>query len=146
GPPVDGLPRLLGTVDQRHLVAHGQLDDAGEHRVVRAAEHERVHVGRRQRGQVGVGQAEHLPTPGVPALDEGDEPRAGGRRHLVVVGGAATRSWCAPLARVAAVPITPTRPFLVAATARRTAGRTTSTTGTPYPSRASCRRAPLVGV
>ena len=42
---------------------------------------------------------------------------------------------------VAVVPITPTRPLRVAATARRTAGRITSTTGTEYRSRASCRQA-----
>ena len=43
---------------------------------------------------------------------------------------------------VAAVPITPTRPLRVERTARRTAGRMTSTTGTgAYRSRASRRQA-----
>src|SRR6478609_451414 len=42
---------------------------------------------------------------------------------------------------VADVPMTPTSPVLVAATARRTAGRITSTTGTSYRSRASARHA-----
>src|SRR5437764_862437 len=44
---------------------------------------------------------------------------------------------------VATVPMTPTRPFRVACTARRTAGCTTSTTGTPYRSLASRRTAAL---
>src|SRR5689334_15106560 len=42
---------------------------------------------------------------------------------------------------VADVPMTPTSPVLVTATARRTAGRITSTTGTSYRSRASARHA-----
>src|SRR6478735_2495879 len=42
---------------------------------------------------------------------------------------------------VAEVPMTPTSPVRVAATARRTAGRITSTTGTSYRSRASARQA-----
>ena len=45
-------------------------------------------------------------------------------------GAAANASAYAPLVMVAVVPITPTRPLRVAATARRTAGRITSTTGT----------------
>ena len=44
---------------------------------------------------------------------------------------------------VAVVPITPTRPARVADTARRTAGWTTSMTGTSYRSRASRRVAAL---
>ena len=44
---------------------------------------------------------------------------------------------------VAAVQMTPTRPVRVLATARRTAGRMTSTTGTEYRSRASCSTAAL---
>ena len=43
---------------------------------------------------------------------------------------AANASSYAPLVIVAIVPITPIRPVRVAATARRTAGRMTSTTGT----------------
>ena len=42
---------------------------------------------------------------------------------------------------VADVPMTPTCPVRVAATARRTAGRITSTTGTGYRSLASARQA-----
>ena len=42
---------------------------------------------------------------------------------------------------VADVPMTPTSPVRVTATARRTAGRITSTTGTSYRSRASARHA-----
>ena len=42
---------------------------------------------------------------------------------------------------VADVPITPTSPVRVTATARRTAGRITSITGTSYRSRASARQA-----
>src|SRR6476620_1813529 len=55
---------------------------------------------------------------------------------------AANASWYAPDAIVAAVPITPIRPLRVAVTARRTAGRITSMTGTgAYRSRASRRHA-----
>ena len=45
-------------------------------------------------------------------------------------GAAANASRYAPEVMVASVPITPTFPFRVAATARRTAGWMTSTTGT----------------
>ena len=48
----------------------------------------------------------------------------------VTPAAAAKASSYAPLVTVAMVPITPTRPVRVTATARRTAGRITSMTGT----------------
>ena len=54
---------------------------------------------------------------------------------------AAKASSYAPEAIVARVPMTPIRPLRVVATARRTAGRTTSTTGMEYRSLASARHA-----
>src|SRR5207248_6293004 len=59
----------------------------------------------------------------------------------VTCGAAANASAYAPLVTVARVPMTPTCPLRVAATARRTAGRMTSTTGTSYRSRASDKHA-----
>ena len=52
-------------------------------------------------------------------------------------GAAANASTYARESIVVCVPITPTRPFRVAATARRTAGWITSITGIEYRSRAS---------
>jgi hypothetical protein len=48
----------------------------------------------------------------------------------LMCGAAAKASSYAPLVMVACVPMTPTWPLRVAAVARRTAGSTTSTTGT----------------
>ena len=59
----------------------------------------------------------------------------------VTPGLAAKRSWYAPEVTVAWVPIRPMRLFRVADTARRTAGRMTSTTGIGYRSRASRMKA-----
>ena len=85
--PVDLLGGLVGTGHQRDPVAHDQADEPGEHRVVRAAEHERVHLGPLQRLQVGLGQAEQRPAGGDAALDELDELRAGDAGDLDVRGG-----------------------------------------------------------
>jgi len=61
----------------------------------------------------------------------------------VTCGAAANASSYAIDSAVARVQITPMRPVRVAATARRVAGRITSTTGTSYRSRASRSMAAL---
>ena len=61
---------------QGDLVAHHVGDDARQQRVVRAAEDQRVDVGRDQRVEVLVRDADQLVAARDPCLDEVDEPRA----------------------------------------------------------------------
>ena len=126
---VDVLSGLIGAGDQCHPLTHHQSDHPRQQRIVGAAEHQRVHLGLLQRFQVRAGQAEQRPAGGDAALDEVDELRAGGAGDADLRGGG-EGVLVRPLLMVARVPITPTRPLRVAATARRTAGRITSTTGT----------------
>ena len=97
---------------------------------MRAAEHQRVHPGALQWLQVPLRQTEHLATAGNAALDEVDEAGAGHGGDLRCHVQRRTRPGTRREAMVAWVPITPIRPLRVAATARRTAGRITSMTGT----------------
>ena len=85
--PVDLLGGLVRTGHQRDALAHHQADEPGEHRVVRAAEHEGVHFGPLQRLEVRLGQAEQRPAGGHAALDELGELRAGRAGDLDVRGG-----------------------------------------------------------
>ncbi len=81
------LGGLLGAGDQGDGVSHHVLDRSGEQRVVRAAEHERVHIGSKHRCQVLPGQVEHLRPAGDAALDQLHELRRGGSGQLQVRGG-----------------------------------------------------------
>ena len=58
-------------------LAHDVRDDAGEQRVVRAAEDQRVDAGRAHRVEVLVRDLQQLRPAGDALLDELDEPRAG---------------------------------------------------------------------
>jgi hypothetical protein len=109
-------------------LAHDIGDDAGEQRIVRAAQDEGVDLGVLQGREVVPGDLEQLLATGDPALDELDEPRARLRGHRDMRGrgeGVEIR----PDVWVPSVEITPTR-LRVALQRRRTAGRMTSTTGT----------------
>jgi hypothetical protein len=84
--PVDVLRAFLGAADQGDPVAHHVGDDAGQQRVVRAAQDHGVHVGLDQRVEVLVRHREELVTAGHPGLDELHEPRTHPRGQLDV--------WC----------------------------------------------------
>ena len=75
---------LVGRADQDHLRAHHVGDDAGQVRVVGAAEQQRVDVGRPHRREEALGQDRHLLAVGLAPLDELDEARArrGGERDV----------------------------------------------------------------
>ena len=73
----DILGGLLGAGDEGHAVAHDVGDDAGQQRVVRAAEDEGVDAPRRDRLEVLVGHPQQLRPAGDAGLDELDEPGQG---------------------------------------------------------------------
>ena len=84
---VDVLGALLRAADQRDVVTDDVGDDAGEQRVVRAAEDQGVDPGRDQRVEVVVGDREQLVAAGDAVLDEVDEPGAGAGRERDLRGG-----------------------------------------------------------
>src|SRR3954449_10526808 len=68
--PDQVLRRLVGAGDEGDLRPEHDLQDPGEQRVVRAAQHQGVDAGALQRLQVALGEPEHLAPAGHPALDE----------------------------------------------------------------------------
>ena len=90
--PVDVPGRLVRAGHERHLVPHDVRDDAGQQRVVGAAEHEGVDAGLPHRVEVLVGGPEHLGTAGEALLDVLDEARARLLRQPVSLGAAAKAS------------------------------------------------------
>ena len=80
-----GLTRgLVRTGDQGHGVAHDETDEAGQERIVGAAQHHRVDLGLLEWLQIGLCQAQQLRTGGDAALHVVDESRAGDAGHAHV--------------------------------------------------------------
>ena len=101
---------LVGTRDEHDVRAHDVADRAGEQRVVRATEHERVDAGLDNGREQPLGEDVHLIGVDVAGLDELDEP--GHAAHVSTMSGASSSAarWYAPDEIVPTVPITPTRP------------------------------------
>ena len=78
--------RLVGRGDQHHVAAHHVADRAGEERVVRAAEQQRVDAGPAHRVEQPLGQHPHLVAVDLVPLDELDEPGAGGAGERAPTG------------------------------------------------------------
>src|SRR5699024_7095577 len=81
------LGGLLGAGDERDGIAHHVLDDGGQQRVVGTAQHEGVHIGGQDRGEVFARHGQQFGPAGDAALDELHEPRGGGGGQLQVRGG-----------------------------------------------------------
>ena len=137
------LGALFCAGNQAYRITKHIGDHAGEQWVVRATQDQRVDAGNPQRVEVAPCAGEEFRAARDSRLDEANEPRAGDCVQLDLRSAAAKASSYAWELAVASVQITPTRPDRVAATARRAAGKITSTTGTAYRSRASRSTAAL---
>ena len=85
--PVDVLGRFLGAGDEGDVLPHDVGDDAGEQRIVGAAQHHGVHTGGLERFQVLAGDGEQFRARGDAGLDIGHERRAGHGGDVQVRGG-----------------------------------------------------------
>ena len=82
-----GVDTLVLGCTHYPLLPHDQGDDAGEQRVVGAAQDQGVHTGVLERLQVLLGGGQQLRPGGDPCLDELHEPRAGHGEDLELGGG-----------------------------------------------------------
>ena len=80
--PKHFLGGFLGARNQRDVLAQRQLNQPGQQRIVRAAQHQRVDLRALQRLEIPLGQSEDLTPAGHAPLDE-VEARLGRQRYLV---------------------------------------------------------------